>query len=461
MLNLNTNINPTSDNILKALTSDSIGRNQSVFRFVDFLNRLKGSTSISLDARWGEGKTFFVKQCKLTIDCFNEKYHELSKEEKETIRGLYKKASTKFTEPSKTLCVYYDAWLNDNLQDPLASLISEIAIQIGNEYLFENYEGKIEFAKELISKASNNAFLSLASSIDFSKTLKKYDLIDESLKAKELKNTITDYFTEVLAEEYEKLIIFVDELDRCRPSFAVEILERVKHYFDDSRIVFVFSMNSEQLQFAIKHFYGEGFNGYDYLDRFFDARLTIPRADFDKYDRSLGIADHSWVYYDQCRKLSAHYNMGLRERNKYYNLARIAGKFVTNDTYQHGFGETQALEFSVMYIVPLLIVLRMKEPESYNTFVHGDNSGKMELINKINDDKHNFEVFLLDREEKQIKDLSEKEKLKKEKLMNVYNALFNAKEREEIRIGDCEFSKELGNKIIDISNIMSDFTPYE
>ena len=461
MLNLDTNLSPTQENIVNTLKNDSIGRNQGVFKFVDFLNHLKGSTSVSLDAQWGEGKTFFVKQCKLTIDCFNEKYHELSEEEKKTIRELYKKSGKKATEPSKTLCVYYDAWVNDNQHDPLVSLIAEITTQLKTEDLFENFESKIGFAKELINKISQNKFLSFITQADLSTLKKSYDLIEESLEIKEIKSKIHDFFTEILAEDYCRLIVFIDELDRCRPSFAVEMLERVKHYFDDSRVLFVFSVNSEQLQFAIKHFYGEGFNGHDYLDRFFDVRLAIPKADLDKHDRSLGLIDHRWVYYDQCRKISSYYNMSLRERNKYYNFAKIAGLYVTNDINRYGFGETQALEFSIMYIVPLVIGMRMKDPESYIVFIRGHNSAKMELIIEMNNNEHNFEVFLFNNDEKQIKDPSEKERIKREKLMDVYDALFNSISRQDIRIGDCEFSSELGNKILNISNIMSEFTPYE
>lgn len=47
-------------------------------------------------------------------------------------------------------------------------------------------------------------------------------------------------FDEVIVEHAQKLVIFIDELDRCRPSFALEMLERLKHYFDDDRIILLF-----------------------------------------------------------------------------------------------------------------------------------------------------------------------------------------------------------------------------
>ena len=45
-----------------------------------------------------------------------------------------------------------------------------------------------------------------------------------------------------------RLIIMVDELDRCKPSYAVKLLERIKHYFTNDRITFVFSVNTYELE---------------------------------------------------------------------------------------------------------------------------------------------------------------------------------------------------------------------
>lgn len=64
------------------------------------------------------------------------------------------------------------------------------------------------------------------------------------------------------------MIIFIDELDRCKPSFAVHLLEQIKHYLYDERIIFVLSVNQEELQYTIKHFYGNEFDASRYLDRF-------------------------------------------------------------------------------------------------------------------------------------------------------------------------------------------------
>ncbi len=74
------------------------------------------------------------------------------------------------------------------------------------------------------------------------------------------------------------VFIFIDELDRCRPSYAISLLEEIKHLFDVPGFVFVLSINKSQLEQSISAVYGEKFDARNYLDRFFDKtyRLTNP-----------------------------------------------------------------------------------------------------------------------------------------------------------------------------------------
>ncbi|WP_249118541.1 P-loop NTPase fold protein [Pseudoalteromonas sp. NEC-BIFX-2020_015] len=69
--------------------------------------------------------------------------------------------------------------------------------------------------------------------------------------------------------------IFIDELDRCRPTYAVEMLEAIKHIFDIEGLVIVVSTHTEELQHTIKALYGSDFNATDYLKRFFDTKYHL------------------------------------------------------------------------------------------------------------------------------------------------------------------------------------------
>jgi KAP family P-loop domain len=83
------------------------------------------------------------------------------------------------------------------------------------------------------------------------------------------------------------LFVFVDELDRCRPTYSVELLERVKHIFDISGIVFVFGSNISELTHAIGAIYGSSFNSRSYLNRFFDRHYIFEDPGLDDYCKYL------------------------------------------------------------------------------------------------------------------------------------------------------------------------------
>lgn len=79
------------------------------------------------------------------------------------------------------------------------------------------------------------------------------------------------------------LVVIIDELDRCRPSFAVQTLEIIKHIFCMKGVVFVVAFDLLQLSSTVKSFYGENFDAVGYLNRFFDYMSYMPDGDKDKF----------------------------------------------------------------------------------------------------------------------------------------------------------------------------------
>lgn len=79
------------------------------------------------------------------------------------------------------------------------------------------------------------------------------------------------------------VFVFLDELDRCRPNYAVEMLESIKHFFDVPGFVFVVATDTEQISHAIKVIYGDGFDSEIYLRRFFNAKVLLPLPDVKAY----------------------------------------------------------------------------------------------------------------------------------------------------------------------------------
>ena len=103
-----------------------------------------------------------------------------------------------------------------------------------------------------------------------------YEEARKSVKA--FRTSLQDMANE-LWKESQPLVVMIDELDRCRPSYAVELLEIAKHLFSVCRIVFVLAVNRSQLAHSVKALYGDGFDADGYLGRFFDIDFRLPQPD--------------------------------------------------------------------------------------------------------------------------------------------------------------------------------------
>lgn len=75
------------------------------------------------------------------------------------------------------------------------------------------------------------------------------------------------------------IVIIIDELDRCRPNYAIKLLEEVKHLFDVKGIVFILGMNIIQTCKSVKNIYGSEFNSEHYLSRFYSRKYKLAKPE--------------------------------------------------------------------------------------------------------------------------------------------------------------------------------------
>ncbi|MFB3948377.1 P-loop NTPase fold protein [Aeromonas veronii bv. sobria] len=247
-------------------------------RYAEFLTKYLAAEGkqrnyvLNLNAEWGAGKTWFIKRW----------YMEL-----------------KAHYPT----VYIDAWQQDFSDDPLLTVISSIIDQLrdatGNKVAIPD-----GVKSKLLGLLKVGGKLVLKSAIkkagwedsDFSVEGEDADKLVDTLCSNHkeryesiqyLKQEIRQWVEAAVSANLDQLdgqgrldypaFILIDELDRCRPSYAVEMLETIKHIFDIKRVVFVLATDTEQLQHAIKVIYGEGFDAQNYLGRFFQRRFTLNR----------------------------------------------------------------------------------------------------------------------------------------------------------------------------------------
>lgn len=456
-----TDLEPTDENIILTLKEDLLGRNVYLYRLAELCDRQEDSCVIALDGQWGSGKTFFVRQLQALMASYNTLVDSQfpSEEEKNEIKNTfqqYQKADPELGLRCEVVC-YYDAWSNDNEVDPLLSLVYQISNDTEQMYQLKEPPDISNLAFSIIDLISGRDIKKFVNDI------KLGNIVDVIQNQKNLHEQISEFIHSLIPEHGERLIIIIDELDRCRPDFAVQLLERVKHYFSDEQITFIFAINSRELQQTIKRYYGDGFDACRYLDRFFDYQIPLPKANMVRYYEKMGL-NESDVFETVCKKVINYCHFDLREIGRFYRKTELAvsspihcsGKY-------HNISEAISIGFNV--VVPIIIGLQMSDNDLYQQFINGENASP--LISIIGDDRYALGYFrkLLDLKEtyEEPKDDEVHVELK-DKLQAYYDAVFKIRrDREfgETNVGKVCIRNSVKDTILDAASMISRFSDFD
>lgn len=274
------------------LNEDKLNRKEEVNFLINYLTKrfevkTKDPFVLNINAPWGYGKTFFLKSLKKEL----EKEHEV---------------------------IYFDAWKNNFTKEPLLAFFSEI-----NNSLEKYLKAKKPFLNSIF-KSSLPILISVLTKHLTGLTLEQFDelLSDDEDEKKDIKDdtkttlsSIMSKTTELALKEHSTikksikefkinmleilkfisktdrkklpLFILIDELDRCRPNYAIELLENIKHIFDIEGIYFIIATNSKQLSHSINAIYGANFSSETYLKRFFNQEYNLKEPDVYDYCKFL------------------------------------------------------------------------------------------------------------------------------------------------------------------------------
>ena len=162
----------------------------------------------------------------------------------------------------------------------------------------------------------------------------------------EFKKAIEKVLNEM--DEEKPFVIFIDELDRCRPLYSIELLERIKHVFGIKRLIFILSIDKSQLSESIKSQYGN-INANSYLKRFIDLEYNLTNSNLDnfcdfmylKFDlenllESKGIEkeqNNNFHHLYVLKKLAHIFNLSLRDVEQVFTKIDIVFKTIEPDLY--------------------------------------------------------------------------------------------------------------------------------
>lgn len=312
---------------------DVLGR-EKVANFLENIVKQKtGNFVLTINSPWGTGKTFLIQRM---------------------IKDLER------TNP----CIYFNAWEEDSSSSAFLSFVS--VIQREFQRVFENESAK-RLVNEYLTKAGrffirlvpiglkggvryilgDNGLEELKDVFsekveeDFSTGLSKW--LSKEIDAHLAKNVARSEFKESLSDTLEvlsgdgvnlPLIIFVDDLDRCKPTFSVELLESIKHVFNIKNVVFVVAVDSNQLAESVKSVYGLGMDGDAYLKKILENQYNLPNLDFKNYSNllfnRLTISKLKLFLYDSSTPneifsaFSKAFNLSLRDQDQIFNKLHLS-----------------------------------------------------------------------------------------------------------------------------------------
>jgi hypothetical protein len=286
---------------------------------IDYIVGEKNGFVLNLNGEWGTGKTQFLRRF---------------------YSGLIKR---------KHPTIYIDAWESDFSDIPLSVVSSELINQLS--CVNENIGSDLEKVSEFLGKALKGAIIGGAGLLSksllgeasagtevvkalFEQSPKDFlgkvkgDHVEQIDAIKQIRKQL-GLLAEVIKTNYGcslPIVVLVDELDRCRPTYAIEMLEVIKHFFTTENFVFVIATDTEQLKNSIKAVYGSEFDSSTYLKRFFNREARLPSPDIEHYlsiqDLNFSDYENKIVIYPNLRtNIATSTNNYLEWASKAYNLS--------------------------------------------------------------------------------------------------------------------------------------------
>lgn len=361
------------------LEKDLFSRGQLASGMSHLVEVVEDPLVIAFDGPWGSGKTTFLKMW----------------------AGELRKSGHPV--------VLFDAFENDYIEDAFAALAREIIELAEKDKLpdiktLETFRSSAKSLGALLLKSSAKIGLKIAvrvataglsESDDFKDLAKDVDkesesavdfymsqLLDKPKKQKE----IIYKFREALqalpgllsppnGEERQKPLIFIiDELDRCKPLFALSLLERVKHFMAVPNVHFVLGVHMRQLEGSVRYAYGSDVDAAAYLQKFInltilntvqskDERVTDLHKYADFLAKSLSIRSDSESPLkgsaETIIRLVRHENMSYRTLERAFTVLALATAFTPKNHPQHG------------AIMGGLVMMKILRPDLFLKAKHG------------------------------------------------------------------------------------------
>lgn len=349
---------PTPKAIEDALTQDPLHRKREIEDFLKMLIAVEPPYTFVIDAPWGSGKTFFVKQVARALQMTNPALSQDSAKPSTTFGNIDEELHKKPYLP-----IYFNAWEDDHFDNPILPILASIASATGEK----SVKGGEDFRKGIIGAIEAAASL-VGYGGDINGVIENFsgaNFLEQYKNEKELRGKIDELIKSNLPKIADRAVIFIDELDRCRPEFAIKVLEQTKTLFQQENIVVVYSTDITQLAHSLQGIYGPRFDGRKYLERFYDKRLElnpIKPADYLLY-KGINTMD-GYTFMDITIDLLGYKQASLRACNRLIDSITNLSRYIANH-WEH-FGDGRVQHFPDQGLLPVINILAYYDPLAWH-----------------------------------------------------------------------------------------------
>ena len=370
---------------------DLVGRKHSAEMLTEIIKSTDEPLVVGIDADWGRGKSTFLRMWMQHL-------------ENEGVNSLY-----------------FNAWESDFSDDAFVSILGELEIgmsalsaakgKAAKKSLQKAKKVGLQIVRRSIPTAVKLATAGILNLDDFTEQalaeagekiaaekIKSYESSKNSVGG--FKDALRSFAEELNARKGEEstfpLVIIVDELDRCRPSYAIDVLETAKHLFSVPGVVFVVAADWTQLGNVVRTRYGIDTEVGGYLRRFIDVTFSLPASDgeefleaqFEKFglteflsQRAGRESQYDFSHFKELfLTLFKATNCSYRDQERCFTLLSLAIKATPQNMQLYG-----------IYL-SALIVLKVKNPNLFKLYV--DNPSRYsEVLEYFKGDSPNSDFF--------------------------------------------------------------------
>ena len=355
--------------------NDLLGRKEPVEVLTHLVGSLEGPCVLSVDAAWGNGKTTFLK---IWFQYLRNQGFPIIK---------FNAWETDFSgDPFVALSTELTEGLQEYADKPMAKMVDDTK-ERAKEVLRRAAPGVIRLAtvgildiSPLLEKEVGQALASYAE-----KRLSAYQQAQESVK--QFRDTLQDMASAVsTSKDGRSLIVMIDELDRCRPSYAVELLEVAKHLFAVDHIIFVLAVNRGELAHSIKALYGDGFDAQGYLGRFFDVDFRLPEPEREAFINQMLATIRIDDYFERTKDQAARQCVQTVQSllQGFFYAPDLSLRRIAQAIHRLGlvFASLRSDQLSFALTAVVLLILRTIDSDLYHKFVSGD-ATDLEVVDKV------------------------------------------------------------------------------